>query len=227
MWETGIAGISVYCDSFSVVDENMNRLLKIDRLNNRYFAMRHGHSMANQQGIIVSHPDNGRENYGLSELGRKQVRASLQQNNHLDAGTVIVTSDFKRARETAAIASEMLACSASLCEESRLRERNFGELELAADDSYNEVWQQDEVNPDSQARGVESVNQVMARVTSVVADYEAQYFEATILFVSHGDALQILQTAFARLDASTHRQLEHLHTAEIRQLLMNGNYRLS
>ncbi len=205
----------------------MNRLLDVDRLNNRYFAMRHGHSMANQQGIIVSHHDNGRDNYGLSELWRKQVRTSLQQANHLDAGTVIVTSDFKRARETAAIVYEMLACSASLCEETRLRERNFGELELAADDGYHAVWQQDEMNPDSQARGVESVNQVMARVSSVVADYEAQYTAATILFVSHGDALQILQTAFARLDASTHRRLEHLHTAEIRQLLMAGNNRLS
>jgi probable phosphoglycerate mutase len=203
----------------------MNRLLNIDRLNNRYFAMRHGHSMANQQGIIVSHPDNGRNNYGLSELGREQVKASLQQDSYLDAGTVIVTSDFKRARETAGIVFEMLACSASLCEEPRLRERDFGELELGADDRYNEVWQQDEVNPDSQFRGVESVNQLMARVSSVVADYENQYSGATILFVSHGDALQILQTAFARLDASTHRQLEHLHTAEIRQLQMIGNMR--
>jgi len=67
----------------------------------------------------------------------------------------------------------------------------------------------------------------MARVTAVIADYENQYSAATILLVSHGDALQILQTAFARLDASTHRQLEHLHTAEIRQLLMTGNNRLS
>jgi probable phosphoglycerate mutase len=120
----------------------------------------------------------------------------------------------------------MLACSASLCEEPRLRERNFGELELAADDGYHAVWQQDAVNPDSHARGVESVNQVMARVSSVVADYEAQYTAATVLFVSHGDALQILQTAFARLDASTHRRLEHLHTAEIRQLVMSGDNRL-
>ena len=205
--------------------KDINRLLNIDRLNNRYFAMRHGHSMANQQRIIVSHPDNGRDNYGLSELGRKQVETSLRQDNHLDTDTVIVTSDFKRARETAAIAYEMLACSVSVCEESRLRERNFGELELAADDGYNEVWQQDEVNPDSQARGVESVNQVMTRVTSVVTDYDNQHSGSTILFISHGDALQILQTAFARLDASTHRQLEHLHTAEIRQLQMIGNKR--
>ena len=198
----------------------MNHLLSIERLNNRYFAMRHGHSLANQQGIIVSHPENGRDNYGLSERGRQQVRTSLRQNNQLDAKTVVVTSDFKRARESAGIAFELLACNVSICEESRLRERHFGELELASDDSYDQVWQQDEVNPDSRVKEVESVNQVMARVTSVIADYENQYSAATILLVSHGDALQILQTAFSRLDASTHRQLEHLHTAEIRQLLL-------
>jgi probable phosphoglycerate mutase len=204
----------------------MNCLLDIDQLNNRYFAMRHGHSMANQQGIIVSHPDNGKDNYGLSELGRDQVRTSLQRDSHLDTNAVIVSSDFKRARETAAIVYEMLACRCAPCEESRLRERDFGELELTADDSYDEVWQQDEVNPDSQVRGVESVNQVMSRVTSVVTDYENQYSGSTIVFVSHGDALQILQTAFARLDASSHRQLEHLQTAEIRELLMIDKNRL-
>jgi broad specificity phosphatase PhoE len=203
----------------------MNQLLGIERLNNRYFAMRHGHSLANQQGVIVSHPENGRDNYGLSELGRNQVRASLQQNNQLDANSVVVTSDFKRARESAGIAFEVLACSVSICEESRLRERNFGELELATDDRYGEVWQQDEINPDSRFRGVESVNQVMARVTAVVADYENRYSAATILLVSHGDALQILQTAFARRDASSHRQLEHLNTAEIRQLSIIDNNR--
>lgn len=205
----------------------MNRLLALTHLNNRYFVMRHGHSMANQQGIVVSHPDNGIEDYGLSELGRRQVKASLQQNGYLDSNTVIVTSDFKRARETAGIAFEELACSLPICEESRLRERDFGELELSADDSYSGVWQHDEVNPDSRVRGVESVNQVMARVTSVVVDYENQYSAAILLFISHGDALQVLQTAFYRLEASTHRQLDHLQTAEIRQLLLIGNSRLS
>lgn len=200
--------------------------MALTHLSNRYFAMRHGHSVANQQGIIVSHPDNGRDNFGLSELGYRQVKASLQQDNHLDANTIIVTSDFKRARETAGIAFEELACRVPIYEEPRLRERYFGELELGADDSYGEVWQQDEVNPDSRVRGVESVNQVMARITAVVADYENQYSAAALLFISHGDALQILQTAFSRLEASTHRQLDHLQTAEIRQLRLSGKRQL-
>ena len=196
----------------------LNYLLEINRLSNRYFAMRHGHSIANQQGIIVSHPDNGCDRFGLSELGREQVKQSLQNFGLLDVNTIIVSSDFCRARESAEIVNVQLSGDGSINLDSRLRERNFGELELTPDSGYMDVWQQDAKDPDSQLRGVESVNQVMSRVTSVVAEYEARYTGATILLVSHGDALQILQTAFARMDGSSHRQLDHLHTAQIRPL---------
>ena len=198
----------------------MNRLSGIDKLTNRFFAMRHGNSLANQQGIIVSHPENGCDQFGLSELGSNQVRTSLQQNKYLDSNTIIVSSDFKRARESAGIAHELLACKTPVCLDQRLRERDFGELELTADSGYEDVWCEDELNPDSQPRGVESVNRVMVRVTTVVADFEDRYSNSTILLVSHGDALQILQTAFARQCGSAHRQQTHLHTAEIRQLVL-------
>jgi len=196
----------------------LNYLLEIDRLSNRYFAMRHGHSIANQQGIIVSHSDNGRDRFGLSKLGSAQVKESLQKFGLLDVNTIIVSSDFSRARESAEIASNLLGCVAAISFDLRLRERNFGELELSSDSGYEDVWGEDAVNPDSNHRGVESVNEVMSRVTSVVTEYEDQYSKATILLVSHGDALQILQTAFARMEGSAHRQLDHLHTAQIRQL---------
>ena len=47
-----------------------------------------------------------------------------------------------------------------------------------------------------------------------------RFADTTVLLVSHGDALQILQTAFHRMDASRHRQLDHLDTAEIRLLTL-------
>ena len=62
----------------------------------------------------------------------------------------------------------------------------------------------------------------MRRVTSLVADYESSHRGATLLLVSHGDALQLLQTAFRKQDASRHRSLEHLETAEIRLLELAG-----
>jgi len=181
--------------------------------------MRHGHSLANQQGIIVSDPANGCSGFGLSERGKAQVRDSLQQDKLLDANTIIVSSDFRRAYESAGIAHELLNCRSPLESDVRLRERNFGELELGPDSAYDEVWQRDELDPDGGFRAVEGVNQVMARVTALITDCEQCYAQQSLLLVSHGDALQILQTAFARRDASAHRQLVHLHTAEIRELL--------
>lgn len=196
----------------------MNCILETSRLRNRYYAMRHGQSFANLRGIIVSHPENGCREYGLSDLGRRQVIASLAANHSLGENTLIVSSDFERALETARIAHRRLACAAAIVVDERLRERNFGELELTPDSGYAAVWQRDAADPDSHWRGVESPNRVMRRVTSLIADLEVSHRNATLLLVSHGDALQILQTAFHKLDASRHRSLEHLQTAEIRRL---------
>ena len=193
-------------------------MLEFDRLGNRYFAMRHGQSLANEQGIIVSHPENGCRGYGLSESGRTQVAQSLSRANGLDAETLIICSDFNRARESADIACSMLTCRAPVVTEQRLRERNFGSYELSSDSGYEEVWRQDALDADSRRNDDESVNQVMQRVTLVVRDLERQFSGASIMLVSHGDALQILQAAFARRDGSIHRQQEHLHTAQIRRL---------
>ena len=197
----------------------MNQLNECGNLRNQYFVMRHGHSEANRQGIIVSHPQNGCDNYGLTGMGRKQVEQSLDQNNQLDSDVVLICSDFRRARETAEIVRQRLGCKSPLLDP-RLRERNFGNLELGDDSGYDDVWREDALDADSELNHVESVNQVMFRVTAVIAEYETNYSAASILLVSHGDALQLLQTAFLKKPASQHRDLRHLQTAEIRQLLL-------
>ena len=43
----------------------------------------------------------------------------------------------------------------------------------------------------------------------------------TVLLVAHGDVLQIAQTAFARADPTQHRDLPHLETAAVRELVVN------
>ena len=196
----------------------MNHLSNYAELGNDYYVMRHGQSLGNQQGIIVSHPQHGCAGFGLSEQGRDQVHASLQMEASLDAGTIIVSSDFNRALESAAIARQTLNCRSPVETDIRLRERNFGDLELGPDSAYHAVWQHDERDPDGDYLAVESVNQVMSRVTELIVDLERRFVDANLLLVSHGDALQILLTAFAGRDASTHRQLQHLETAEIRRL---------
>jgi probable phosphoglycerate mutase len=136
---------------------------------------------------------------------------------------LIVSSDFRRARETAEIAHELLGSTNSLLFDQRLRERNFGEWELTPDSAYSRVWAGDEINPDNDEKGVESPNQVMARVTALICEYEEKISGVKILLISHGDALQLLLTAFSKQDASEHRRQQHLETAEIRALSLSKN----
>ncbi len=174
--------------------------------------------MANLRRIIVSHPDNGLTEFGLSEQGIVQVEQSLASRGDLGPETLIVSSDFRRALDSAEIAQRALCCETPLATETRLRERFFGHLELTPDSAYHRVWEEDARDPDSDRGGMESANQVTARVTSLIAELERQYSGRTILLVSHGDALQLLQTAFLKQNAARHRALEHMHTAEIRLL---------
>ncbi|CAG8475150.1 15802_t:CDS:2 [Funneliformis caledonium] len=105
-----------------------------------------------------------------------------------------------------------------------LRERNFGIFELRSDhESYSKVWAIDESittpsNNEYKEIGVESCEQVRSRMCDVIREIE-QHSELlkehlVVVFVSHGDSLQILQTAFENVEANLHRSLNHIGTAE-------------
>lgn len=196
----------------------VNRLLALGSLSNQFYAMRHGHSEANAAGIIISAPEWGVAQYGLSAKGADQVAESLTAKHGLDQTTRVVSSDFKRARETAEMVIKALECRYPMIEDNRLRERFFGGYDRGSDLVYPKMWDLDRIDPSHTENDVESANAVMARVTELVVELDGLYCDSTILLVAHGDILQILQTAFARQDASRHREQKHLETAEIRQL---------
>eukprot|EP00658_Telonema_sp_P-2_P071224 TRINITY_DN60526_c0_g1_i2.p1 TRINITY_DN60526_c0_g1~~TRINITY_DN60526_c0_g1_i2.p1 ORF type:complete len:102 (+),score=14.53 TRINITY_DN60526_c0_g1_i2:277-582(+) len=66
---------------------------------------------------------------------------------------------------------------------------------------------------------VEPLSSVWGRVSALVEDLEAIVVEpSTIVLVSHGDTLQITQTAFEDKPLSQHRSLTPLQQAEWRIL---------
>jgi broad specificity phosphatase PhoE len=198
----------------------MNHLSGTVRLANRFLAMRHGHSKANATGIIVATIDHDRGgDYGLSELGRQQARAAADASG-LPASTVICSSDFARARQTAEIVRARIGAAPVIVTEA-LRERCFGELEGSPVASYARAWHADEAHaglPD----GVEPAAAVLDRATALVAGLEHRFTGRDVLLVSHGDTLQILQAGFLGLDPGRHRRLPPLGTAEIRELRLGG-----
>lgn len=184
-------------------------------LHNTYYAMRHGRSLANERGLIVSDPAHGLLlEYGLSDAGKRQVVLAAHDTN-LDARTLIYTSDFSRARQTAEIVQRIIAaprCVLAL----ELRERFFGEWELTSHDNYSKVWKADASRKTN--AGVESPDHVLARTWRLIKSLEQTHQGEQILLVSHGDTLQILQAGFAGYDPWQHRQVPHMETAEIRRL---------
>ena len=215
----------------------MNYLSGVNRLANSYRVMRHGQSKANEAGVIVSRIETDRGgDWGLSELGRRQALAAAQQCD-LPADTVICSSDFSRARQTAEIMRAHLG-AAEVTISAALRERCFGDLEGTSAANYARVWTADNASADNASAGhgcaghgcagrgcaeqavggIESAAAVLDRASALVAGLERRYRGRDILLLSHGDTLQILEAGFLRMNPSSHRQLPHLETGQIREL---------
>jgi len=191
----------------------------LQQLKNSYFMLRHGKSVPNEKDLIVSDPKNGIEDYGLITEGKDQVEKSVEKakkDKILDEKTIIVSSDFLRTLESAKIARKILN-SEPIVISPKLRERFFGDWEKTNGSNYQKVWDEDSKDSNHKINNVESPNEVVQRVVSLINDLEKIYNNETILLVSHGDILQALQSYFEKIPFSSHT-VEFLKTAEIRRL---------
>jgi broad specificity phosphatase PhoE len=200
-----------------VCDKLMSNTLQplSDHWRNRYLLMRHGHSQANQQGVIVSSPERGIENFGLSEYGEQQL-AQLVADWQWPVPTRVVHSDFLRTTQTAAHVAARFGLVPSV--DTRLRERHFGELEGQGDDRYPRIWALDAEDAEHRHYQVEALSGVASRMQAVIAAWEQQVSGETILLVSHGDPLQILLTALANKPLTQHREQPALLPASVTQV---------
>lgn len=186
-------------------------------MQNQYTLMRHGESLANRKGLIVSAPENALHDYGLTAKGADQViSAALKSRIHSD--TLIVSSDYRRAFETAEIVHSVVACKHDIVTDERIRERFFGDWELADHRHYEDVWQNDLNAPNKSDHNVESVMDTLARAQNLIDSLEAEHSNRSILLVSHGDVLQILLAHYHRLNPRFHRSLSAIGNAEVRSL---------
>ncbi|EXJ09425.1 histidine phosphatase family protein [Nitrincola nitratireducens] len=181
-------------------------------LKNTYLLMRHGHSLANEAGCIISHPDNGIHAYGLSNVGRAQLQQTLKDWPY-PIPDRLLHSDFLRTTESAQCLAQHFNCPIEV--NTLLRERCFGVYEQQSDQFYESVWAKDSAGLDVTAEGVESLERVAQRMHSVIEHCEATYADQTLVLVSHGDPLQILLTHLDGRALSEHRKRPSIAPAEI------------
>lgn len=179
---------------------------------NRYLLMRHGHSQANQQALIISTPERGLDAFGLSPKGERQLDDVLNDWTW-PTPTRVFHSDFLRTTHTAQRVAQSFKLSME--KEPRLRERAFGEFEGGSDSAYPGVWALDNESAEHKAHGVEPVSQVAARMLAVIEEMECRFEGEVIALVSHGDPLQILLTALNDRPLTKHREQPALAPASI------------
>ncbi len=185
------------------------------KLNNTYFLMRHGQSLANIKHLVISDPKNGVNHFGLSVLGKLQVQDSILKNKDLNKDTIIYSSDFKRARETAEIVSKFLKSKKPNLSKA-LRERHLGVYEKGKDNIYHKLWAEDIKG--KTLKSCESVNSVVKRVKAFINYIEKKQKGKSILLVAHGDIISIGLSVLNNKDAIYHHKLfSILKNAEIKR----------
>ena len=191
------------------------------KLKNTFYLLRHGESEANVAGIITSDPHQCLTKYGLTHFGKAAVTASVmraQHDNWLTNETLIYSSDFKRAAETAEIAQRLLLAN-PIHYRKELRERNFGEYHGEHPLTYVEIWpKNNQEKYDQRDKGVEDAKSIAHRLFVLIHELEALHQQRQILLVSHGDLLQVLQAAFQGLTPAQGRALSYIQPGEIRKL---------
>ncbi len=161
----------------------------------------------------------GQNDIPLNEVGRQQATAlgNRLSREHID---LIYTSDLQRAHETARLIAAHHTCE--ICTDPRLREMNFGAWEgltydeiKQCDPSILAAWEAD-ILTTSTPNG-ETLNQLSARVETVLNDLRTQYADKTILIVAHGGPLQILLCLALNLSPAMYWQF-HLSPASLSEI---------
>ena len=188
----------------------------------RVFVLRHGQSHANVQRLIASSPANALDGFGLTSTGHEQVRVSVtaaRAAGSLGGRVRVVSSPLLRARETAIIAAEVLGTAVHL--DGRLAERSFGELELASDESYAQVWEADRADPSHERWGVESLESIHRRTTALLRELDVMQRtdeRGDVVLCTHGDVASVLLCAAGGLALSRHREVGAMGNGELRAL---------
>jgi broad specificity phosphatase PhoE len=189
------------------------------RLSKRWFILRHGHSEANEAGLIASQPITANNAYGLTLQGNKEVEQSVRLANAellLKGTPLLISSPLLRTRQTAAIAARLLNCNTLI--DNRLRERDFGDLEGMPDSHYQKVWVADTESATSNPWQVETVYDVAKRTRQLLVELEEQHDADTGIIVTHCDTAMILTCAVFGIDPRQHRSLDPIRTGEVRAL---------
>lgn len=172
--------------------------------------------MAQESNIFISNLQDGKRGFGLTQEGFQQAEI-VRLPKALDRQTIVISSPFLRAIQTAQIIQNRLKVK-KLKDNLDLRERFFGNYDKTSSQILETLREMDKLNSDNKHNEVESPNEVAKRLIHLISSLEKVCWNRTILFVSHGDPLAILQSVCLGKLAGEHGTVSRFKNAEIRHI---------
>jgi len=182
------------------------------KIKSNWFFIRHGETDWNVEGRFQGQSSD----IPLNENGRKQIRQAVLKLKPYNID-LIISSDLKRARESAEIMGKELG--AEMIFDPTLRERKYGILEGLTrkeieekdlNHYYQKMKERDFVLPE----GGESQKEVSERVHSALLHHKNNHHHKNVVIVSHGATLRNLLRKLKNIPDHTDFYLE-IHNAAI------------
>ena len=165
-------------------------------LNNKYFLLRHGQNIhqTEKKDIVYNWPDDNPPCVLIEEgIAEAKAAGELLKTKNID---LIFCSDILRTKQTAEIVADIIGFDKDkIVYDERLRDHNWG---IFGGKTKTEAWEffngEAMKKFETPVPGGESWNDCKARMVAVLDDLEQNYENKTILIVSHGDPLWLLQS---------------------------------
>jgi len=190
---------------------------------NRYFILRHGESelQTEHKGIVCGclKPFS----LSLTRKGKRdiEIKARKLQKEKID---LIYSSDFLRTRQTAEIVAKKLGLKINL--DKRLRDINRG---IYVGKKSEEFFKKYPLLPESFKKRPlkgESLNDCRKRMLDFIKDIDKKYQNKTVLIISHGDPLWLLEGTINgfKKDKLLQQKLKKsiIKTGEIRKIIFRN-----
>ncbi|MEX2090704.1 MAG: class I tRNA ligase family protein [Candidatus Paceibacterota bacterium] len=168
---------------------------------NEFYVLRHGHStkngMSGQPGIISSVLE--KDQYPLTESGREQIRKVALKLKKAGGVDMIITSPFKRTKETAEIIADDLGIKVHI--EPRIAEFRHSLICEGKDHHVCGLEKESRRIWDKKYGDEESWKELRGRMSQFLRDINSKQEGKKTLLVSHGDPIWLLETFTLGLSA--------------------------
>jgi broad specificity phosphatase PhoE len=161
-------------------------------LRNKYFLLRHGQTIYQQQGLKINYPPDSPYELELTDEGKKMVEDSVEKLKKENVD-LILASPYLRTDQTAKIAAYVLNISEDKIKyDDRIVDINLGKfMGRPMEESWNFYGRGDK-KFSNRPEGGESWGDILERVKNFLDDIEKKYKNKTILIVSHADPIWLM-----------------------------------